>query len=75
MKSGTRIKISGVFLMLGFVAIVLVVALPILYTVVISSEGLSGMLLTTVPLAFGFEWALSPVLATSILMISGGGQK
>lgn len=75
MKSGTKIKISGILLLWGFVAIVLIVALPILYTVVISSEGLSGMILTAIPLGLGFEWALHPVLTASLFMISGGGSE
>lgn len=75
MRSGTKIKITGILFLLGFVAVVLVVALPILYSVVVSSEGLSGMILTTIPLGFGLEWALHPVLTASLLMISGGSRK
>ena len=72
MRYSTKSKISGMLLFCSVWVICGIVALPILYSIVISNEGLSGMFLTTVPLAFGLEWSLSPVLTASLLMISGG---
>ena len=69
---GAKTKITGLLLFCGMWGLVLVVALPILYTVALSGVGLFGMV-SAISLGLGLEWALSPVLTVSLLMISGEG--
>ena len=72
MRNG-KTKIAGMLLFCGMWSIVLVVSLPIIYTMAMSGVGLFRMVPVLVPMGFGLEWALSPVLTVSLLMISSEG--
>ena len=68
-----KTKVVGMLLFCGMWSIVLVVSLPIIYTMAISGVDLFGMVPVLVPMGFVFEWTLSPVLTVSLLMMSSGG--
>ena len=73
MKMSRNTKIAGMLLFCGMWSIVLVVSLPIVYTLAISGIGIFGMVPVLVPMGFVFEWALSPVLTISLFMMAGEG--
>ena len=66
-------KIAGMLLFCGMWSIVLVVSLPIVYTLAISGIGVFGMVPLLIPLGFGLEWVLSPVFTISLFMMAGEG--
>ena len=68
-----KTKITGMLLFCGMWSIVLIVSLPIIYTMAISGFDVFGMIPVLVPMGFVFEWTLSPVLTISLFMISGEG--
>lgn len=73
MKSIGKAKLTGVLLFCGLWGLVLFVAFPVVYAVVISGAGLLQMLPVLIPLGLGFEYAISPLLTLSLLMIAGDG--
>ena len=66
-----RKRIMGLLLFIGFIGIVMVVAGPILYVLIMSGGGVSEYVVVMIPLAISLEWVLSALMATSFFMMAG----
>ena len=64
-------RIMGLLLFIGFIGIVMVVAGPILYVLIMSGGGVSEYVVVMIPLAISLEWVLSSLIATSFFMMAG----
>ena len=72
MQTNNKLKtrIIGLLLFVGFISIVMVVAGPVLYLLIMSGGGVSEYVVVMIPLAISLEWVLSSLMATSFFMMA-----